>query len=783
MADPFSHRELTPHELRTYRILGVVAILAILALSFVHGRVDPTRIDPLPERAFVMVLVLAVTLLSYAYRRPQYMRAVYVAYGVITAWVLHLGVMNGFAADYALSLMVVVAGSAVVFRSRRGMAAYLLTMLALAIVATLVAARAAIHPMIFLADLVVISMIAYLTLLSHLRVQEELAVSEEQYRLAALGANDGLWDWDLETDRVTFSNRWKELLGHEPGELGDDPKEWFVRIHPEDRALFENTLETSKGDGSSHFSCEYRMRDRSGRFRRMLTRGTVVRDGSGRATRMAGSQTDITEQRRAEEQLVHDAMHDALTGLPNRSLFMDRLDRLISSRRRNGAVYAVIFLDLDRFKLVNDSYGHGAGDALLVETARRLESCLRDADTVARLSGDEFAILLDTLMEPTHATKVAERVLEELRAPFDLEGQETFVSASLGIAVGGPRYTRPVELLRDADTAMYRAKARGRGVYEVFDEAMHKEATALLALENDLQRSLEREEFELHFQPIVALDTGGLAGFEALVRWRRPGHGLVEPGQFVAAAEETGLIVPLGEWILHEACTTLSSWLREFPERRGLFVSVNLSARQFAQPKLLELVESALIEADLPPSSLRLEITESVVMADPPRAQELIETLRSRGVRLSIDDFGTGYSALSYLQQFRVDSLKIDSSFIARMAARGGPDEKLVRTIVGLAGSLGLPAVAEGIETEEQREHLRSFGCPFGQGYLFSKPVPSGDARFMVERGAIVRPDDQWAEASGHDEPTEGTSTDDPAAPPGEDPSGDVEPSSSVSSR
>jgi diguanylate cyclase (GGDEF)-like protein/PAS domain S-box-containing protein len=566
-----------------------------------------------------------------------------------------------------------------------------------------------------------------------LRINEALHESEERYAVAAQGANDGLWDWNLKTGRVYFSSRWKSMLGYGEAEIGEEPEEWLGRVHPDDQAQVRVDLDAHLGGASSHFESEHRIRHKDGEHLFVLSRGLVVRDAHGRSVRIAGSQTDITDRKRTEEQILHDALHDSLTGLPNRNLFLDRLGQAVARRRRHDDYhFAVLFFDLDRFKLVNDSLGHLAGDRLLVGLAQRLVACLRSEDTVARLGGDEFAILLDEIQDARDATRVAERIQEELRQSFALDGHEVFSTASIGITLDDSRDRPPEELLRDADTAMYRAKAQGRDRHEIFDDAMHARAVAVLKLETELRRALERNELRLVYQPIVSLSTGDTVGFEALVRWQHPERGLIAPDQFVPLAEETGLIIPLGHFVLREACRTAQSW---WADRPGLSISVNLSAREFGQAGLVDRIEGLLGEFRLRPSHLRIEITESLIMEDPEAAVARCGALRSLGVGIDIDDFGTGYSSLTYLRRFPVDALKIDRSFVGGMDGRT-EDQEIVRAIVSLAAALGIMTVAEGVETEEQLARLQELGCDLGQGYLFARPVEAEEAILLYKRRA-----------------------------------------------
>jgi len=571
------------------------------------------------------------------------------------------------------------------------------------------------------------------TQLSHKRAEEALRESEERYALAARGANDGLWDWNLRNNVIYFSPRWKIMLGYQETEIGDRPEEWLDRIHVADRERVKNEIAAHHKGLTPHFESENRVQHKDGSFRWMLSRGLAVHDESGRALRMAGSQTDISGGKLA----------DALTGLPNRLLFMDRLVRLMEhTKRRNDYLFAVLFLDLDGFKMINDSLGHAMGDQLLVGVANRLEKCLRISDTVsrieklftiARLGGDEFTILLDQLEDPSDATQIAERLLKVLSPPFKVDGKEIFTSVSIGIALSSIGYDKPEDLLRDADIAMYRAKSLGKARYEVFDVAMRTSVMARLQLETDLRHALERGEFRNFYQPIVCLDSGRIIGFEALSRWQHPTRGLLQPLEFIPVAEETGMIRELGWWNLQEACRQICAWNALRNGRPPLTISVNLSVKQFLQPNLVAELEQLLRELALSPNILKLEITESAVMTDPSAAIEMLLKIKSLGVQLSIDDFGTGYSSLSYLHRFPLDMLKIDRSFIKTLD-QGGDSIEIVRTILPMANSLRLDVIAEGVETAEQLAILRKLRCEYAQGYYFSKPVAADAAGALLEK-------------------------------------------------
>jgi diguanylate cyclase (GGDEF)-like protein/PAS domain S-box-containing protein len=572
------------------------------------------------------------------------------------------------------------------------------------------------------------------TQVSHVQVGKALRVSEERYALAAQGANDGLWDWNLQDNFIYFSPRWKTMLGYREDEIGSRPEEWLDRIHVADRERVKLEIDGHRKGITPHFESETRIQHKDGSFRWVLSRGLAVRDASGNALRMAGSQTDITGGKLA----------DALTGLPNRLLFLDRLERLFEHQKRNtNYLFAVMFLDLDGFKMINDSLGHAVGDQLLIGVANRLENCLRASDTVsrieqnftiARLGGDEFTILLDRISEPGEAEIVAKRLMKVLTSSFNVDGKEIFTSASIGIALSNIGCDNSEDILRDADTAMYRAKSLGKARYEVFDVDMRASVIARLQLETDLRNGLNREEFRNYYQPIVSLGSGRIVGFEALLRWQHPIRGLVQPGDFISVAEETGMIRELGWWSLREACRQTCIWNadRSSSNSSPLTISVNLSVKQLLQPSLASAIGNLLRDEGLAPSCLKLEITESAVMQDPAAAAEVLLQIKSLGVQLSIDDFGTGYSSLSYLHRFPLDTLKIDRSFTAELDHEGDSME-IVRTILPMAKGLRLDVIAEGVENGEQLAILSKLQCEFAQGYYFSKPLTAVDAAALLD--------------------------------------------------
>jgi diguanylate cyclase (GGDEF)-like protein/PAS domain S-box-containing protein len=561
---------------------------------------------------------------------------------------------------------------------------------------------------------------------------ESLAASEERYALVVRSAGDGLWDWNIKTNEIYFCPRWIQMLGYDRSEIGSNPDAWFRRVHPEDSERVHAEVMEHLLGLTPHFQNEHRVRHRDGSYRWVLGRGLALRDTNNVAYRMAGSLTDTTHQKEAEERLRHNAFHDVLTGLPNRALFMDRLDRSLSrASHRDDYLFAVLFLDLDRFKVINDSLGHQIGDELLVAIARRLEACLRPGDLVARLGGDEFAVIVDHLKQVRDAAQAAERIQKEMAIPFNLHGQEVFASASIGITLSLTPYERAEDFLRNADTAMYRAKDQGRGRYELFDTGMHADAVAMMQLENDLRRALSRDEFRIYYQPIISLEDWRISGFEALLRWQHAQQGLISPLEFIPMAEETGLIILIDQWVLREACRQLQTWQKQFPSDPPLSISVNLSGKQFAQTDLIERIEGILKEVGIAAGSLKVEITESAIIENTESATEKLKQLKELGIRVSLDDFGTGYSSLSYLHRFPVDTLKIDRSFVTRM--NQPKNSEIVRTIVALANNLGMDVIAEGVETGDQIMQLTGMNCEYVQGFLFSQPIDETAATKLLE--------------------------------------------------
>ncbi|MEZ5286437.1 MAG: EAL domain-containing protein [Vicinamibacterales bacterium] len=536
----------------------------------------------------------------------------------------------------------------------------------------------------------------------------------ERLAQAAEAANDGLWEWDLRTQNCYFSGRWRAMLGLAPTAGSGRADEWLSRVHPDDLAAFKEAVKGHLSGATERLQHEHRIRHEDGTYRWFLCRGVAQRDSGC----LAGS---LTEVAMARDRLENAGFLDPLTGLANRNVFVERLGRRLADAkaRPGGDRFAVLYLDLDRFKVVNDSTGHLVGDELLTAASRRLESCLRPTDLLARLGGDEFAILLSTLGDEQQANAIAFRIQESLSTPFSIGGREVFTTASIGIAIGLTDYATPDELMRDADTAMYHAKTRGTARHELFDADMHARVRDRLGLENDLRHAVGNQDFEVHYQPIVALATGMCVGFESLIRWTRNGEP-VSPAKFVPLAEELGLIEPLGTWVLRQACVTFADWQRRHPGRLD-YITVNVSSRQLVHQNFLSVVERAVHDARLDPQAVRLEITETALMDNPKAVAALLRELRDFGVKIYLDDFGTGYSSLSHLHRLPVDALKIDRTFVSSLQAADRP--AIVESILALARTLNTTVVAEGIETPQQAHELERLGCTHAQGYLFSRPL------------------------------------------------------------
>ncbi len=573
------------------------------------------------------------------------------------------------------------------------------------------------------------------------RARAELALkrSEERLALAAEGATDGLWEWDLRTQELYGSTRWRAMLGM-PGPAGTGPvSEWIERVHEDDRVALKAALEAHLSGTTDHFKHTHRIRHEDGTYRQFLCRGVAVRSIGRRPIRIAGSLTEATDRAGASQRPENAGFLDPLTGLGNRAVFVEGLGRRLEDlkQRRSTHLFAALYLDLDRFKVVNDSLGHLVGDELLIAVSRRLESCLRPGDALARLGGDEFAILLNDLGDVNQANAVAFRIQAALSAPFAIGGREVFTSASIGIACGQAQYNNPDDIMRDADTAMYHAKSRGKARHELFDADMHARELDRVGLENDLRHAVNTNGFEVHYQPIVMLNSAMCIGFESLARWTRNGKP-VSPATFIPLAEELGIIEPLGTWMLQQACSTFADWKRRYPASNLDYITVNVSSRQLMQQNFLWMVERAVEKAGLAPCDLRLEITETALMDSPNEAAKLLRQLRVFGAKIYLDDFGCGYSSLSHLAKLPVDALKIDRSFVNSLLVPDRP--AIVESILALARTLNTGVVAEGIEQEAQGRELERLGCTHAQGFYFSRPLAPAAAEALIAANQPLGP-------------------------------------------
>ncbi len=541
------------------------------------------------------------------------------------------------------------------------------------------------------------------------------------------------WEWDLKSGEISFAPEWKDQFGYRPKDIGVSPDEWFRRVHPDDLGKLKAAVGALLEGRSTVVEDGHRIQRSDGSWAHTVCRAVAVRDAGGTAVRVTGTHADVTETRGL----------DSLTGLLSRASLMERIAHALRpGRAGDRRISAVLFLDLDRFKNINYSLGHRVGDQMLRLVAERLRRCLSAGEgpdagraTAAHVGGDEFAVFLEGIADVNDAVRAAKRIQDELLTPFDVAGNEVFTSTSIGIAVGNGDYDRAEDLLRDADTAMFRAKALGKGSYVVFDSGMHARAVSLLKLENDLRRAIQREEFRVHYQPIVELDTGRISGFEALVRWQHPDGELLLPGEFLPVAEDTGLIISIDRSVLREVCKQLRIWNAQFRRSNPVTVAVNVSGVQFMRPDMIVEVDRTLRNYGVYGRSLKLEITESVIMEHARYAADMLAQLKALDVKLSIDDFGTGYSSLSYLRRFEIDTLKVDSSFVARMDSDEDSWE-IIRTIVTLGNNLGKDVVAEGIERGRQRELLLALRCRYGQGFFFSRAVDAEAATALLAADA-----------------------------------------------
>lgn len=565
-------------------------------------------------------------------------------------------------------------------------------------------------------------------------MEKKLRASEERYALAMKATNDGIWDWDLNTNEIFYSSRWRQMLGLADTSSLSQPEEWLDRVYPEDRAMLTSAMDAHLAGLTATLEIEYRILHQDGAYRWMMCRGLALFDAQGKPYRFAGSQSDITTRKRLEEQLIHRALHDELTRLPNRALFMDRLQIVLEQLlNRHDRKVAVMFLDIDHFKVINDSLGHAKGDALLEAFSQRLEQCLRPGDTVSRFGGDEFAILLSGFQTDEDAVKVADRIYKILQSPFALDGREIFAHASMGIVFANESHQSAEDLLRDADVAMYHSKNSGRSRYEIFQPQMRNNTLTRLQQEVELRRALANHEFVLHYQPVFELQGMKITGFEALIRWQHPTRGSLSPAEFIQVAEQSSLIVPIGEWVLRAACKQAQEWIHT--RGKPFRIAVNLSASQLNHKNLLPTVKSALRESGLSPENLELELTESVALLNFDQTIQTLQSLRQMGVSIAVDDFGKGYSSLDYIKNLPSNTLKIDRSFIENLTHPGqesSPESAIVLAMITMAHQLRLKVIAEGVETEMQLKLLAAMNCDQIQGFYTGKPVPAQDIATLL---------------------------------------------------
>lgn len=565
------------------------------------------------------------------------------------------------------------------------------------------------------------------------KMESDLHEREERYSLALQGANDGIWDWDLVNDTVYVSERFKSILGYQNDELGPELKKILALIHPDDieklRLLFYSLVH----DSAPHIESEHRMLNKNGETVWVLTRGAIIYK-DGRGWRAAGSMTDVSERKRAEERALFDGLHDGLTGLLNRALFLDRVGLAIQRNKRNPEhLYAILRLDLDRFKVINDSFGYEVGDAVLVEIAKMLKGLFRTTDSLTRLSGDDFAILVDDFTDPDLVPLLIQRIQDMLKHSIQVMGVHVFTSASIGIVSGSVGYDKAEHALRDAEIALYKAKAIGAGQHYFIDLELRQQALSRLGLEHALRGALDRKEFRLCYQPIIDLASGRITSLEALLRWDSGDYPDIPTTEIVAALEESGQIVPVGQWVLEEACRKLSEWQSKYHPNPPLAVNVNVSGKQFPSGFSVEYVQNLLDTYGLQACQLKLEITESIYLENPYLSRQLMMGLEAIGVEFQIDDFGTGYSSLSYLEKLPVQAIKIDQSFLDQFEKR--ETREIVRTIIKLAHQLGMYTTAEGIERKDQLAWLKDNGCNAGQGHLISRALePAAIERLIQEQ-------------------------------------------------
>ena len=568
---------------------------------------------------------------------------------------------------------------------------------------------------------------------------KELQDCKQRYATTVKAISDGVWEWDLSSDRIDYSARWKSMVGSQEWEIQNNPVEWLVRVHPADIDRLKQNLAACRQGKIEQFEMEYSLLHKDGQYRFMRCKCLAVKNVRGEISHLIGSQTNITDRRQIETRLKHYTWYDRLTNLPSRQFFIERLQELSRLDRDENYLFGILYLDLDRFKNINYNFGHLTGDLLIVEIVRKLKFCLRTQDILARLGGDEFAVLLVGFDDPYYPSEVASRIQQEFSEPIKIA--EDSILITIGIGIADPQLAEDyfstsskndlIESLKNAEIAMLQAKQKGQACSKVFESQWHLQDLEKSRSADDLRKAIEQEQFELNYQPIVRLEDRQLIGFEALIRWQHPVWGSVDPADFIALAEDTGLIVPMGWWVLRSACEQMAQWHQEFSVESA-FISVNISGKQFSQPYAGDIIAQILEETGLNPACLKLEITESEIIENIELVISTVEKLKCLGVQLSMDDFGTGYSSLSYLHCLPIDTLKIDRCFIQGME-RDRHQLELVKTIIKLAQVFNLDLVAEGIESELQLQQLVDLGCKYGQGYLFSQAVTPAIAVTMLQ--------------------------------------------------
>ncbi len=567
------------------------------------------------------------------------------------------------------------------------------------------------------------------------KATERIKLSEERYALAAKGANDGLWDWNLETNKIFYSDRFMEIIGLKGQSFKDTPQEWFARVHEEDYPQFMSHFQCSIDQNKrEHFECEYRMLHENGKYIWVLSRWITLYDKKGHAKRYVGSQTEITSRKAMEERLVHDALHDHLTSLPNRILFNDRLEQtLIQHERDNSHQFAVLCIDIDNFKNINNTLGHQAGDDLLVEVAHRLRGRVRAGDTVSRLGGDEFAIILNDIQSDDELKAILARISQNIIKIFETSDQKVPVTTSIGVVhvTSSNPYQTSNEILRDADIALYRAKADGKNCFAIFERDMHLAVKRNFELTHSLRDAIEAQNMFVYYQPIIHLKDMNIGGFEALIRWHHPQLGWIPPSQFIPLAEGTDMIGNIGKFVLEQSCQQLALWRHQIPQAEQWFMAVNVSAEQLENEDILELLNHLLCKNSLPAHLIKLEVTENVLISHDKIVEDNLLKLRRMGVKIAIDDFGTGYSSLNTLNTIPFDVLKIDRVFIHDLNTNK-KSQNMVNFITTLTDTLDMEAVAEGIESQEQLTYLKKTRCKFGQGYFLGHPMPAHELEQKV---------------------------------------------------